>query len=76
MEKDGFKCPAQPDLGDLTGALHVLAEKIDHLIKLHRDIIRWLLVVVCVIALGRSAIDVGEKLVNQAVAEINLEEEK
>ena len=63
------KCPAQPDLEKLTGTIKLLAEKVETLIKLHRDIIRWLLIVVCVIALGRSALDLGERFIDHAVAE-------
>ena len=50
------------DLEGVTQAIMVLTEKVDTLIQLNRDIIKWLLVVVCVIALGRSAFDVGKDL--------------
>lgn len=50
------------DLDGVTKAILVLTEKIDTLIQLNRDIIKWLLVVVCIIALGRSAIDLGKDI--------------
>ena len=50
------------DLEGVTQAILVLTEKVDTLISLNRDIIKWLLIVVCVIALGRSALDVGKDL--------------
>jgi len=63
----------QPELSELTGAIKVLVEKTDTLIQLNRDIIKWLLIVVCIIALGRSAFDVGKDIfahtMNKAVAE-------
>lgn len=55
-------CPAAPDIESLTSTIKVLTEKIDTLISLNRDIIKWLLIVVCVIALGRSAFDVSKEL--------------
>jgi len=57
-----FRCPASPDIEGLTSTIRVLTEKIDTLIQLNRDIIRWLLIVVCVIALGRSAFDFGKDI--------------
>lgn len=50
----------EEDVRNLTAAIAVLASKVDTLIAMNRDIIRWLLIVVCVIALGRSAIDLGK----------------
>lgn len=52
MEEDGNR-----SLQELRGAIEVLGEKVDTLVSLHRDMIKWLLIVVCVIALGRSAFD-------------------
>lgn len=57
-----FHCTAAPDIESLTSTIKVLTEKIDTLIALNRDIIKWLLIVVCVIALGRSAFDVSKEL--------------
>lgn len=54
------ECPAKPDLEALTNNIILLTDKMENLINLNRDVIRWLLVVVCVIALGRSAIDLGK----------------
>lgn len=60
-------CPNQSDLSELTGAVKVLAEKIDLLVHNHQQVVRWLLVVVCVIALGRSGIDVVKDWVEKPV---------
>lgn len=69
----GYQCPASLDVESLTSTIRVLTEKIDTLIQLNRDIIKWLLVVVCIIALGRSAFDVGKDIfahtMSRAVAE-------
>lgn len=57
-----FLRPEGCDLEGVTQAILVLTEKVDTLIQLNREIIKWLLIVVCVIALGRSALDVGKDL--------------
>lgn len=57
--REMYDCPVRPDMEALTGALKLLTEKIDNLVTIYRDIVRWLLIVVCIIALGRSAIDLG-----------------
>ena len=59
---DSSRCPLGPEITENTASIKVLVEKIETLIQLNRDIIKWLLVVVCVIALGRSALDVGREL--------------
>ena len=57
----------------LTTSIEVLVAKMDTLIQMNRDVIRWLLIVVCIIALGRSAFDVGKDILahtmSKAVAE-------
>ena len=53
-------CPIAPE--KLISLMEVLVNKVDTLINLHRDIIRWMLIVICVIALGRSAFDVGREI--------------
>ena len=55
-------CPAEAELRELTGSVKVLVQKVDNLIALNRDIIKWLLIVVCIIALGRSAFDLSRDL--------------
>lgn len=60
------ECPSQPDIHSLTNAINLLVEKTDMLISMNREIIRWLLIVVCVIALGKSALDVGRELLGHA----------
>lgn len=57
---DMADCPMQPDLNKLTNSVQLLAGKVDSLLDLHKWVIKWLLIVVCVIALGRSAIDLGK----------------
>lgn len=47
---------------DVGGKLEVLATEMKHVSSQQRDMLRWLLVVVCVIALGKGAIDVIEKV--------------
>jgi hypothetical protein len=66
------RCPVAPDLKELTTSITLLVQKTDNLISLNRDIIRWLLVVVCVIALGRSAFDATKEIfkVTQGYAQI------
>ena len=69
----GFKvpderCPIEPEMGELTASIKVLVERIDTLIQLNRDIIKWLLVVVCIIALGRSALDVSKEFLTRVAS--------
>lgn len=52
-------CPASPDIQALAGSINILAERIEVLTNNFQNVVRWLLIVVCVIALGRSAIDLG-----------------
>ena len=67
------QCPIVPEVGELTSSIKVLCEKTDTLITLNRDIIKWLLIVVCIIALGRSAFDVGKDLLTHAVTSVSAE---
>lgn len=76
MELKQDRCPAQPDISELTGAIKVLVEKTDTLIQLNRDIIKWLLIVVCIIALGRSAFDVGKDILAHTTGKAVAEEMK
>jgi len=64
-EVEVMNCPYQPELDALTGSVRLLAGKVDRLLELHRWIIRWLLIVVCVIALGRSALDIAKEWLAQ-----------
>ena len=61
------ECPNQPDLTEMVTAVKVLAEKIDLLVSQYQQIVRWLLIVVCIIALGRSGIDVARDLISKNV---------
>jgi len=72
-ELEKIMCSGQPELNKLTASIDLLSQKIEQLLDLHRVIIRWLLVVVCVIALGRSAIDLGHGFLKD-VASANAEE--
>jgi len=58
------ECPMAPDIERLITSIQLMAEKVDNLIKFQRDVTKWLLVVVCVIALGRSALDLGKTLLS------------
>lgn len=70
------ECPNQSDITELTAAVKVLAEKIELVVTNHQQVVRWLLIVVCVIALGRSAIDLGKDFFDKtAGAPIALAEE-
>ncbi len=51
------------EIVDLTSNIKLLSEKVDALITLNRDVIKWLLIVVSLIALGRSAIDIGKDMI-------------
>ena len=62
------KCPLAPEIEALTTSISLLVQKTDNLISLNRDIIRWLLIVVCVIALGRSALDVGKDFFTKGIS--------
>lgn len=64
MKERLTECPMEPELTELAGAIRVLAEKVETLVHSQREVTRWLLVVVCVIALGRSAIDLGKAIVS------------
>ena len=44
----------------VVSSIEVLTQRIDTLVVLNRDIIRYLLIVVCIIALGRSALDLAK----------------
>jgi len=65
------ECPMGPDITRLSQSIELLVERMDSLIQLNRDIIRWLLVVVCIIALGRGALDVGNELLTKAASVSN-----
>lgn len=41
----------------LHNSIELLSEKIEQLCRLHERVIKWLLIVVCAIALGRAALD-------------------
>lgn len=57
-------CPMQPDLERLTASLDVLSTKFDDMIAEYRTYSRYLLIVVCIIALGRTAFDLTERMLN------------
>lgn len=50
------------DVSELSASVKLLAERIENLIALNRDVIRWLLIVVCVIALGRGLLDISQAM--------------
>ena len=68
-ENGTYICPLKPDLdaelSDLASSIKVLAERVEGLISLNRDVIKWLLIVVCLIALGRSALDITKEIVGK-----------
>lgn len=68
IDADGrhLSCPMRTDFTLICNTLDGLASKIEHLIDLHRWVIKWLLIVVCVIALGRAALDLGENLIKKS----------
>lgn len=51
---------------DVGGKLEILTTEIRHVSGQQRDMVRWLLVVVCAIALGKGAIDIMEKAWSRA----------
>ena len=53
------------ELSEMTTAIKVLAEKIDLLVTQYQQIVRWLLIVVCVIALGRSGFDTVKDMLSK-----------
>lgn len=67
-DEDPRRCPLAPHVEPLTASIKILIERTDTLISLNRDIIKWLLIVVCIIALGRSAFDVGKDLLKTEAA--------
>ncbi len=54
-------CDVDKELKSLEASVNQLSERIDVLNSLIQNIIKWLIIVVCIIALGRSAIDLGEQ---------------
>lgn len=78
MPNDRLMCPGQPQLDELAASIKILAEKIEVLcnfadtaISWNRQIIKWLLTVVCIIALGRSALDLGRSVVSGTLPNAN-----
>lgn len=61
----------QEKLDDLTNAIKGLSITVDTLNHNHREMTRWLLVVVCVIALGKEIISIGNRLIGSFKAEIS-----
>lgn len=47
---------------DVGAKLDVLSTEIRHVSGQQRDMLRWLLIVVCIIALGKGALDIVEKV--------------
>lgn len=67
-------CPLGPDVNAFTLSIEKLNERINSMIALqselliwHKQVIRWLLGVVCIIALGKSAIDFGRDILAKEV---------
>lgn len=63
VSDDGCNCDK------LSASIDLLSQRVDTLIALNRDVVKWLLIVVCVIALGRSAIDLIKDGLDPAPAE-------
>jgi hypothetical protein len=55
-------CPLAPDIDALVGSVKILAEKVDQLVSHNKEIVRVLMIVVCIIALGRGALDIGREI--------------
>jgi len=66
----------EPELSELSASIRVLADRVELLVTYQRDITRWLLIVVCVIALGRSALDLGKSMMHEYVSPAKAVEEK
>ena len=47
-------------ISSLVGAITQLTVRIEHLVGLHERMVKWLLIVVCAIALGKGVIDMAE----------------
>lgn len=60
----------QDKLDDLTNAIKGLSITVETLNHNHREMTRWLLIVVCVIALGKEIISIGNRLIGSFKAEI------
>lgn len=67
---DHRDCPMKPDIEELIGSIKLLAKEVQTLAELQKHVTRWLLVVVCVIALGRSALDLGNSLLHDITQKI------
>lgn len=50
-------------ISDATEAIRIQSEKIDALIKLNEQMMKWLLAVVCIIALGKELVSVTRQLI-------------
>jgi hypothetical protein len=61
------------EISSLTTSVKLLTDRVDHLIQLNRDIIKWLLIVVCVIAVGRGSIDLLKDFYKNDVAGVMVE---
>lgn len=57
VEREASPPAVDREIQELKSSIEVLVERIDVLNVLIHNIIRWLIIVVCIIALGRSAID-------------------
>lgn len=68
------ECPNQPDLQELKEAVASLVVEIKAMIKSLDMNMKYMLICLCIIALGRTAVDLGERLFlrspSSAVAEV------
>lgn len=71
MVMSNQKCSAQEDISQLCKDIQVLSAQTESLVKLHDRVIKYLLAVVCVIALGRALLDIVNNTVqDKATTEI------
>lgn len=59
------------EIKDLTHAVSVLTEKITNLITFNQQITKWLIICICAIALGKSAIDLAQGWVNHGMTTVS-----
>lgn len=58
-------CPNQPDLNDIKESLKLLAQTVGELAQSQKTILKYILVCICIIALGRTGIDLGKELLGK-----------
>lgn len=62
-EYEGNMAALRVQIGELVGSIDSLTAKIENLVVLHERVVKWLLIVVCAIALGKGMFDILEKFV-------------